>query len=137
MSQSLRTRKIRVSLWVEPGKASAVLKLGLTRTSLPLTGFVCRASMERSTPVLRSVVRTRETRLVRLLLMAVPPPYNPNMSPPPAMQEYLNRSLRLMGAKNGVSGLVILPPYPTSGIHVHLESDEVSGDVIRIILERE
>jgi hypothetical protein len=53
-----------VSLWVEPGAASAVLKFGLMRTDLPLGDAAPRSRKTSLTPWTRSVVLIRTTVVV-------------------------------------------------------------------------
>jgi hypothetical protein len=52
---------VRVSLCVEPGKGSAVLKFGFRRTSFPFTGFTPKISIALLIPELLSEVLTRAT----------------------------------------------------------------------------
>jgi len=61
MDLSLSTSCSRVSLWVDPGNGSAVLKFGLSRTSLPCTGLLPRSSMAFPMPTTLSAVFTRAT----------------------------------------------------------------------------
>jgi len=68
MAWSLRTRVLRVSLWVEPGGASALLKLGFRNKSLPFIELISSRSSALLTPVARSWVFTKATLVIRFLL---------------------------------------------------------------------
>ena len=47
IDQTASARDARVSLWVDPGTSSAVLKFGFIRTSLFLAGFISRALIDK------------------------------------------------------------------------------------------
>jgi hypothetical protein len=78
---------------VEPGGVSAVLKLGLIKTSFPLTGLIFSICKEVFTPFFLLSVFTKATRLV-LLGMAIPPSIPKNRAPPDTPAA-LKKSLRL------------------------------------------
>jgi hypothetical protein len=88
------TRATKVSLCVDPGKRSAVLKLGFIRTSLFLHGFMFKAFMDDATADLRSSVLKSATRILGLAI--VKPPGKPNNIAPPVIPEYFRNSLLLM-----------------------------------------
>jgi hypothetical protein len=60
MDLSVRMSCVSVSLCVEPGKGSAVLKFGLSSTSFPFTGLMPSSSTARLMPLARSAVLIQE-----------------------------------------------------------------------------
>ena len=93
MAQISSTNAINVSLCVEPGGISAVLKLGLINTFFPLTGLIWSAFKEVFTPFFRLSVFTRATRLF-ILGIAIPPSA-PKSKAPPATPVYFKKPRRL------------------------------------------
>ena len=67
---------VSVSLWVDAGKGSAVLKFGLRSTSFPFTGFIFRSSTALLMPVALSEVLIREIFDFMFLLAIVILPAN-------------------------------------------------------------
>jgi hypothetical protein len=82
-----------VSLCVEPGVMSAVLKLGLIRTFFPFTGLIFRVLNDSFTPCIRLSVFTKATWLIGLDITN--PPSIPIIKAPPTIPEYFKKSLRL------------------------------------------
>src|SRR3989339_1003491 len=66
--QSSSTSAAKVSLCVEPGVGSAVLKLGLIRTCFPFAGLTPSAFREALTPPSRSAVFARTTLLTESVI---------------------------------------------------------------------
>ncbi len=103
-----RTRSrsaLRVSLWVEPGVSSEVLKFGLMRTFFPLNGSIFRRSRHFFTPSALEPVMTRTTRD----LPAVPATPRPAIGPPPDTAPAENITPPAMPAPAAKNSRLVIP----------------------------
>ncbi len=96
-SRSSVTSWLSVSLCVEPGASSAVLKLGFTTTRFPAMPSGLNSFSTSATPRLRSAVRTSATRLVRPtrgIRRPLGPTAGSNASPAAVTRRKSRRSMR-------------------------------------------